>query len=275
MVFGKQWQRYIQLWRRGITQISLPVMSTIDLLQIISIQLKMDCLMPHIVVSLFIIDFIELSLEIVSYHWGGGGAGGCRYVLVECNFSQVICWSLIISRRRRRPGDGRYCNGPHLSIRLSVCTTVRPSVRPSVTFSFRTVIRHSPPGMPYGFVRIYFYFVFIFLFVFFRRQGFRMITFDRQAGPLQNLNRSQVMVIGRSVSFSDPARPPFGGVGRPKHPKIPPPPNLCVRFRTPGTFLRFKTPGRCFCGKYFSVTEKLPPPRPRPALRTLTSILVQ
>ena len=73
-----------------------------------------------------------------------------------------------------------------------------------------------PPGMPYGFVRIFFFF-------FFRRQGFRMITFDRQAGPLQNFNRSHVMAIGRSVSFSDPARPPGGGVGRPKHPKIPPP----------------------------------------------------
>ena len=72
--------------------------------------------------------------------------------------------------------------------------------------------------MPYGFVRI-FYFI---LFFFFRRQGFRMITFDRQAGPLHNFNRSHVM--GRSVSFSDPARPPGGGVGRPKHPKIPPPP---------------------------------------------------
>ena len=48
-----------------------------------------------------------------------------------------------------------------------------------------------------------------------------MIIFDRQAGPLQNFNRSHVMVIGRSVSFSDPARPPGGGVGRPKHPKIP------------------------------------------------------
>ena len=31
------------------------------------------------------------------------------------------------------------------------------------------------------------------------------------------------MVIGKSVSFSDPARPPGGGVVRPKHPKIPPP----------------------------------------------------
>ena len=65
------------------------------------------------------------------------------------------------------------------------------------------------------------FFFFFFFFLFFRRQGFRMITFDRQAGPLQNFNRSHIMVIGRSVSFSDPARPPGGGVGRPKHPKIP------------------------------------------------------
>ena len=89
----------------------------------------------------------------------------------------------------------------------------------------------------------FFYFLFIIIiFFFFRRQGFRMITFDRQAGPLQNFNRSHVMVIGRSVSFSDPARPPGGGVGRPKHPKIPPPPRIfyffCMRFRTPGTFLK-------------------------------------
>ena len=56
-----------------------------------------------------------------------------------------------------------------------------------------------------------------------------------QAGPLQNLNRSQVMVIGRSVSFSDPARPLGGGVGRPKHPKIrPPPPKKIVHaFQNP------------------------------------------
>ena len=58
-----------------------------------------------------------------------------------------------------------------------------------------------PPGMPYGFVRIFF-------LLFFCCQGFRMIIFDRQAGPLQNFNRSHVMVVGRSVSFSDPARPP-------------------------------------------------------------------
>ena len=83
--------------------------------------------------------------------------------------------------------------------------------------------------MPYGFVRIFFFF-FIYFFFFFRRQGFRMKTFDRQAGPLQNFNRSHVMVIGRSVLFSDPARPPGGGVGRPKHPKIPPPPPRKINF---------------------------------------------
>ena len=34
-----------------------------------------------------------------------------------------------------------------------------------------------------------------------------MITFDRQAEPFQNFGRSRVMVIGRSVSFSDPPPP--------------------------------------------------------------------
>ena len=84
------------------------------------------------------------------------------------------------------------------------------------------------------------FFFSFFFFLFFRRQGFRMITFDRQAAPLQNFNRSHIMVIGRSVLFSDPARPPGGGVGRPKHPKIPPPPQkifIFLRFKTPGTFL--------------------------------------
>ena len=72
-----------------------------------------------------------------------------------------------------------------------------------------------------------------------------MITFDRQAGPLQNFNRSHVMVIGRSVSFSDPARPsgPQGAWGAPNTPKSPPPEKnffFCMRFRTPGTFLKKK-----------------------------------
>ena len=68
----------------------------------------------------------------------------------------------------------------------------------------------------------FFYFFLFYFFLFFRRQGFRMITFDRQAGPLQNFNRSHVMVIGRSVSFSDPARPPGGGVA-PQTPQNRPP----------------------------------------------------
>ena len=54
--------------------------------------------------------------------------------------------------------------------------------------------------MPYGFVKIFIYF----LFLFSRRQGFQMIIFDRQAGLFQNFNRSQVVVIGRSISFSNP-----------------------------------------------------------------------
>ena len=159
--------------------------------------------------------------------------------------------------------------------------------------------------MPYGFVRIFFFFFFFFFFLFFlffRRQGFRMITFDRQAGPLQNFNRSHIMVIGRSVSFSDPARPPGGGVGRPKHPKIPPPPKnkflfACVsepqehfwkkkfsrekklKFFAPPPpppppskkkfyflfFGRFKTPGTFLSGNFFFQLKIPPPPPPPPA----------
>ena len=158
------------------------------------------------------------------------------------------------------------------------------------------------------------FFFFIFFFIL-PPSRFRMITFDRQAGPLQNFNRSHVMAIGRSVSFSDPARPPGGGVGHPKHPKSPPPPPknkflfACVskpqehfwkknlvgkKLRNfsppppPQIFLficflgRFKTPGTFLSGKFFSVKNSPPPPppppppaRPRPVLRTLTPILVQ
>ena len=117
------------------------------------------------------------------------------------------------------------------------------------------LIRHSPPGMPYGFVRI---FIFNFLiFLFFHHQGFRMITFDRQAGPLQNFNRSHVMVIGRSVSFSDPARPPGGGVGRPKHPK--PPPQF---------FFGVLRPHEHFLANFFFQLNNSthPPPPPHPHL---------
>ena len=124
-------------------------------------------------------------------------------------------------------------------------------------------------------------------FLFFRRQGFRMITFDRQAGPLQNFNRSHVMAIGRSVSFSDPARPPGGGVGRPKHPKIPPPRNFffsaCVS--EPQEHFWNKNFGVLTPQEHFLAKQKFqlnippppppPPARPRPVLRTLTPILVQ
>ena len=76
-------------------------------------------------------------------------------------------------------------------------------------------------------------------FLFFRRQGFRMITFDRQAGPLQYFNRSHVMVIGRSYRFPTPRDPRVGAWGAPNTPKSPPPKKkICMRFRTPGTFLK-------------------------------------
>ena len=150
------------------------------------------------------------------------------------------------------------CPPPHPSVCLSVC----PSHLVILFLSLG--IPGFPPGMPYGFVRIYF------IYFLFRRQGFRMTklfrTFDRQAAPLQNFNRSHVMVIGRSVSFSDPVRPPGGGVGRPKHPKIPPPPPkifffFCMCFRTPGTFLKKKISRE---KKLFSVKNSTSPPPPPP-----------
>ena len=138
----------------------------------------------------------------------------------------------------------------------------------TVTFPIH-VVRHSrlPAGNALWFCQNLFFFSFFFLFLFYfifsssRRQGFRMITFDRQAGPLQNFNRSHVMVIGRSVSFSDPVRPPGGGVGRPKHPKIPPSEIFflfCMRFKTPGTFLKKKN----LVGKKNLDIFRPPPPPP-------------
>ena len=130
-----------------------------------------------------------------------------------------------------------------------------------------------------------------------------MIIFDRQAGPFQNFNRSHVMVTGISVPFSDPARPPGGGVGRPK---IPPPQKkyICVCVSEPqGHFFFFNLVGKknfeimlylplvhfgvlrpqehffAKNTKFLLLKTSTPPPpprpRPRPALRTLTSILVQ
>ena len=70
-------------------------------------------------------------------------------------------------------------------------------------------IRHSPLGMPYGFVRFF-------------PQGFRTITFERQGGSFRNFRQSWVMVNGGSVSFSDPV-PPWRAPN--PTPKYPPPNN--------------------------------------------------
>ena len=129
--------------------------------------------------------------------------------------------------------------------------------------------------MTYGFVRIYFVFIFL------RRQGYRMITFDRQAGPFQNFGRSQVMVIGRRVSSSDPRDPRVGSWAAPKSP---PPPNFCLCVSEPQDifeknkiappprpfFLRFRTQGTFFLvNQNVSPSPLSSPLRPRPALRTL------
>ena len=140
---------------------------------------------------------------------------------------------------------------------------------------------------------------FIYFVLFFRREGFRMITFDRQAGPLQNFNRSHIMVIGRSVLFSDPR---VGAWGAPNTPKSPPPPekkfsrekNLRNFWPPPSKkkfgppppnffiFFCVLRPHEHFLAKFFfqlkipSYPPPPPPPaRPRPVLRTLAPILVQ
>ena len=121
-----------------------------------------------------------------------------------------------------------------------------PDTPPPPPLPGMTLIRHSPPGMPYGFVR--FFILFLFYFLFFRRQGFRMITFDRQAGPLQNFNRSHVMVIGRSVSFSDPSR------GAPQNPP-PPKKNFSTVF-----FCVLRLQEDVFCEKICQLLKTSTPP---------------
>ena len=76
--------------------------------------------------------------------------------------------------------------------------------------------------MPYGFVKIN-------LSFFFRRHGFRTITFERQDGLFLNFRQSWVMVKRKSVSFSDATRLP-----------TPPAPNPRPNFRTPGIFFEKK-----------------------------------
>ena len=97
------------------------------------------------------------------------------------------------------------------------------------------IIRHSPPGMPYGFEGILFSCCF-----FFRRPGLRMKNFERQKVPeeFQNFCRSKEEVY-RFPTQRDPHG--WGAWGAPKHPKISPPPpsKFCIFF-----FLRFRTPGK-------------------------------
>ena len=50
-----------------------------------------------------------------------------------------------------------------------------------------------------------------------------MITFDRQAGPLQNLNQSQVMVHRKKCIVFRPRVTPGWGRGAPQTPQNPPP----------------------------------------------------
>ena len=128
------------------------------------------------------------------------------------------------------------------------------------------VIRHSrlPAGNALWFCQNFY-------FLFFRRQGFRMITFDRQAGPLQNFNRSHVMVIGRSVSFSDPR---VGAWGAPNTPISPPfEKNILVGKKNLEIFrLPPPPPKKVFCvlrpQEHFLAKKKfqlkIPPPPPPP-----------
>ena len=137
-----------------------------------------------------------------------------------------LCWGVTIHKVQGMTVTCSCIPGRYIQTRNGLCCPLKCNIT-------GRLIRHSrlPAGnalwvcQNFFFFSFFFFFFFLFFFfLFFRRQGFRMITFDRQAGPLQNFNRSHIMVIGRSVLFSDPARPPGGGVGRPKHPKIPPPP---------------------------------------------------
>ena len=94
-------------------------------------------------------------------------------------------------------------NVPHLQL----------YVNGSLNIIFVLVAHHYQASPTLWFCQNYYFF---FLFLFFCRQGFRPITFEHQGGSFQNFGHSWVMVKGRGVSFSDPARPP-GGRGMPSN----------------------------------------------------------
>ena len=100
------------------------------------------------------------------------------------------------------------------------------------------------------------YFLFFLIFYSSAAKVSRMITFDRQAGPLQNFNRSHVMAIGGSVSFSDPRDLQVGVWGAPNSP----PPKFFFFLHA------FQNPRNIFEKKKFSREKKLrnfspPPPK--------------
>ena len=182
-------------------------------------------------------------------------------------------------------GGGGHRNAGHQTVRPSVCPSVCPSVTKFVSaitsdFMHRftqyltqwcimekelhknfTLINHIPTRSV------------VLLIIWLRLLGIP----GGNGGPLQNFNRSHVMVIGRSVLFSDPARPPGGGVGRPKHPKIPPPPpprkiNFCLHaFQNPRNIFEKKNllgvlrPQEHFLAKK-KIQFNIPPPPPPPHL---------
>ena len=127
----------------------------------------------------------------------------------------------------------------------------------AILSSIDTLIRHSPlpAGNALWFCQNFLFFLFLLFFSFFflflifilPPPRFPDDNFWLPSRPLQNFNRSHVMVIGRSVSFSDPARPPGGAWAAPNTPKSPP---------SKGTFWK----------KKFSREKKLihfsPPPPP-------------
>ena len=103
-----------------------------------------------------------------------------------------------------------------------------------------------------------------------------MITFDRQAGPLQNFNRSHYHGHRKKCIVFRPRATPGWGRGAPQAPQNPPPPPkntfFCMRFRTPGTFLKKNLVEEHFLAEiFFSVKNfNSPPPPPPPHMHAPT-----
>ena len=123
-----------------------------------------------------------------------------------------------------------------------------------------------------------------------------MITFDRQAGPLQNFKPVTYHGHRKKCIVFRPRATPGWGRGAPQNtPKFPPPPEKNFsrekkNFAPPPLpqkknyifyFLGVLRPQEHFLAEFFfsvknSTSPPPPPPaRPRPVLRTLTPILVQ